>query len=314
MRCSTCFLQKARTADARQLYGAVADRAKRSHLRRRYERSFELAWRTENFGEARQSRRCHLTVPAHMPSIEPLPLVVATLSFLLAGFVKGVIGLGLPTVSMGLLSVVMPPAKAASLLIVPSFVTNVWQLAAGASFTRLAHRLWPMLAGVVLGTLAGTGLLTGSHAGQAAVALGLLLMLYAVLGLTSVRFSVSPAAEWWLGPLIAGLPALATAATGVSAIPAVPYLGALNLDKEDMIQALGLSFTFSTIALAAALAAGGAFALGDVGLSTAALAPALLGMAAGGALRGRFSEQTFRRVFFGGLLVLGAHLASRALF
>ena len=55
------------------------------------------------------------------------------------------------------------------------------------------------------------------------------------------------------------------------------------------------------------------FALGDVGASTAALAPALLGMAAGGALRGRFSEQTFRRVFFGGLLVLGAHLASRAL-
>jgi uncharacterized protein len=64
-----------------------------------------------------------------VPSIEPLPLAVAALTFLLAGFVKGVIGLGLPTVSMGLLSVVMPPAKATSLLIVPSFVTNVWQLA-----------------------------------------------------------------------------------------------------------------------------------------------------------------------------------------
>ena len=132
-------------------------------------------------------------------------------------------------------------------------------------------------------------MLTGSHAGQAAVALGLLLMLYAGVGLTSVRFAVAPAAEWWLGPLIGALTGLATAATGVFAIPAVPYLGALNLDKEDMIQALGLSFTVSTIALAAALAAGGA-------------------------LRGRFSEQTFRRVFFGGLLVLGAHLASRALF
>ncbi len=64
-----------------------------------------------------------------MPSIQPVPFAVATLTFLIAGFVKGVIGLGLPTVSMGLLSVVMPPAKAASLLIVPSFVTNVWQLA-----------------------------------------------------------------------------------------------------------------------------------------------------------------------------------------
>jgi uncharacterized protein len=249
-----------------------------------------------------------------MRSIQTFPLVVTTLTFLLAGFVKGVIGLGLPTVAMGLLSLVMAPAKAASLLIVPSFVTNVWQLAAGPSFIRLAYRLWPMLAAVVLGTLAGTGLLTGSHAGQAAIALGLLLMLYALLGLTSVRFSVPPAAERWLGPLIGVLTGLVTAATGVFVIPAVPYLGALNLGKEDMIQALGLSFTVSTIALAASLAAGGAFDFGDLGASSAALAPALLGMAAGGALRGRFSEQTFRRVFFGGLLVLGAHLASRALF
>jgi len=249
-----------------------------------------------------------------MPSIQTFPLVVATFTFLLAGFVKGVIGLGLPTVSMGLLTLVMAPAKAASLLIVPSFLTNVWQLAAGPSFGRLAHRLWPMLVGVVVGTLAGTGLLTGSHAGQAAIALGVLLMLYAALGLTSVRFSVAPAAERWLGPLIGALTGLVTAATGVFVIPAVPYLGALNLDKEDMIQALGLSFTVSTIALAAALAGGGAFALGDIGASTAALAPALLGMAAGGALRGRFSERTFRRVLFGGLLILGAHLASRAVF
>jgi uncharacterized protein len=248
-----------------------------------------------------------------MPSIEPVPLVAATLTFLVAGFVKGVIGLGLPTVSMGLLSLVMAPAKAASLLIVPSFVTNVWQLAAGPNFGRLARRLLPMLAGIVIGTLAGTGLLTGSRTGQAAIALGLLLMLYAGLGLTPVRFSISPAAEWWLGPLIGALTGLVTAATGVFVIPAVPYIGALGLDKDDVIQALGLSFTVSTIALAAALAGGGAFDLGDVGASTAALAPALLGLAAGGAVRGRFSERTFRRVFFGGLLVLGAHLASRAL-
>src|ERR1700690_237635 len=94
--------------------------------------------------------------------VEHLPLIVATVTFLLAGFVKGVIGLGLPTVSMGLLTLVMAPAKAASLLIVPSFVTNVWQLAAGPSFRRLAYRLWPMLAGDVGGTLCGRRLLTGS--------------------------------------------------------------------------------------------------------------------------------------------------------
>ena len=59
-------------------------------------------------------------------------------TFLLAGLVKGVIGMGLPTVAMGLLAVVLPPAEAAALLVVPSLVTNVWQLLAGPSFGALA--------------------------------------------------------------------------------------------------------------------------------------------------------------------------------
>ncbi len=42
---------------------------------------------------------------------------------------------------------------------------------------------------------------------------------------------------------------------GVFAIPAVPYIGALGLSKDELIQALGLSFTVWTIALAAAIVA-----------------------------------------------------------
>jgi uncharacterized protein len=53
--------------------------------------------------------------------------------FVLAGFVKGVIGLGLPTIGMGLLAIVMPPVEAAAILILPSFVTNVWQMVSGPS-------------------------------------------------------------------------------------------------------------------------------------------------------------------------------------
>lgn len=248
-------------------------------------------------------------------ALDPLPLAVAALTFLLAGFVKGVIGLGLPTVAMGLLSTVMAPAQAAALLLVPSFTTNVWQLAAGPRFGALARRLWPMQAGIVLGTLAGSGLLQGGlqggHAGQAAIALGLALMVYAVLGLTAVRFAVPPRSEIWLGPLVGAATGLVTAATGVFVIPAVPYLGALGLAKDALIQALGLSFTVSTVALALMLAGGGGFALGTAGASALALAPALLGMVIGGWVRGRVSERVFRRCFFLGLLALGAHLAAR---
>jgi uncharacterized membrane protein YfcA len=65
--------------------------------------------------------------------------------FGLAGFGKGVIGLGLPTISMGLLVLVMPPVHAAAVLLLPSFVTNVWQMVAGRALARVIRRLWPML-------------------------------------------------------------------------------------------------------------------------------------------------------------------------
>ena len=91
---------------------------------------------------------------------EQIALVAAV--FLLAGTVKGLIGLGLPTIAMGLLGLVMPPAEAAVLLLVPSMVTNVGQLLAGPALWPLMARLWPMFVGMVGGTWAGVGLLTGA--------------------------------------------------------------------------------------------------------------------------------------------------------
>lgn len=55
-------------------------------------------------------------------------LAIIMMVFAFAGMIKGMIGLGLPAVSMGLLTIAMSPFQAASLLIVPSMVTNVWQL------------------------------------------------------------------------------------------------------------------------------------------------------------------------------------------
>jgi uncharacterized membrane protein YfcA len=102
-----------------------------------------------------------------------------------------------------------------------------------------------------------------------------------------------------------------TAATGVFMIPAVPYLQGIGLERDDLIQALGLSFTVSTLALAVDLAGGGAFDRPLLLASAAALVPALGGMLVGTWLRGRISPAVFRRCFFAGLLVLGAQLALR---
>ncbi|TGT87139.1 MULTISPECIES: sulfite exporter TauE/SafE family protein [unclassified Mesorhizobium] len=234
--------------------------------------------------------------------------------FLAAGLVKGVVGMGLPTVAMGLLAAAMPPAEAAALLLIPSLVTNLWQLFTGPSFGGLCKRLWTMMAGVVVGTVTGAGLLTGAHTMIASAGLGAALMLYALVGLAKAGFTTPARHEAWISPLVGVATGLVTGATGVFVIPAVPYLQSLRLGREDLIQALGLSFTVSTLALGFGLFRAGALASPTAQLagSVLALAPALAGMVVGQALRQRMSVETFRTVFFAGLLALGAYLALEA--
>ena len=236
-------------------------------------------------------------------------LLAVGASFIFAGFIKGVVGLGLPTVAMGLLSLAMPPVQAAALLIVPSMVTNLWQLAVGPGVMSLLRRLWPLLAWTMAGTLLGGMLLPRDSGAWAVIALGVALMAYALAGLCSLRLNVAPRHERWLAPLIGALTGVVTAATGVFVIPAVPYLQGLGLKRDELVQALGMAFTASTMALAASLALHGDFHVGDAQASAYALLPALGGMLAGQWLRGRIAPELFKKCFFTGLFALGMHSA-----
>jgi uncharacterized membrane protein YfcA len=237
--------------------------------------------------------------------------IAAALVFVAAGFVKGAIGLGLPTVAMGLLGLLMTPGEAAALIVVPSLATNLWQLVSGPHLASLGVRLWPMLLAICAGTAAGALLPYGLGNAGSGEALGVALALYAVAGLFLPRLALPPRAEPVLAPLAGAATGIVTAATGVFVLPAVPYLQALGLTKEALVQALGLSFTVSTLALAVSLAQMGALAPGTVGASVLALVPAAAGMALGRRVLARIAPATFRLWFFLGLLGLGIHLALR---
>lgn len=239
-------------------------------------------------------------------------IAVTAAAFLLAGTVKGVIGLGLPTVSIGLLGLWMPPAQAAAILVLPSFLTNVWQTFAGGGVLALARRMWALLAGICIGTFLGPILLPNS--GDTTIWLGLAILTYAILGLCNVHFSVPPHAEGRIGLVAGALTGIISGGTGIFVIPNVPYIHALKFDRDKLVQALGLSFTVSTIALAALLAHAGEIRTSLAGPALAALIAAPIGMVLGQFVRRRVKPETFRIFFFFGLLALGGHLALRALF
>lgn len=246
-----------------------------------------------------------------MDSIAILAFVAG--AYVLAGFVKGVIGLGLPTVAIGVLGLMMTPAEAATILLVPSLVTNVWQGVVGGELLALTRRLWPMLAGICLGTWIGAVLLPGGGTAEATVWLGAALAIYAAFGLFNVHFSVPPHAEVWVGLVVGVANGAISVATGIFALGA-PYIQALTMERDRMVQALGLSFSVSTVALAVALAHGGVMKPAMIWPSLVALGAALIGMVLGQIVRGRIRAETFRRCFFIGLLLLGAHLALRGFF
>jgi len=243
---------------------------------------------------------------------DPFLLIIAAV-FAFAGFIKGVIGLGLPTVSIGLLAVAMPPAQAVAIVIVPAIVTNIWQTFAGSYLRDILRRLWPLLLGTVIGIRLGAGLMTGPYARYGSLVLGVLLVAYGILGLSKRSFHVAPNHEKWIGGPVGLITGVISAATGVQVIPSMPYLQAIGMEKDELVQALGVFFTTATLALAVNLTDAGLLSTATALPGLIALAAAFAGMFGGQAVRTRMHPDTFRRWFLIALMGLGLYLAATTL-
>jgi uncharacterized membrane protein YfcA len=234
-------------------------------------------------------------------------------AFLLAGFIKGVLGLGLPTVSMGLLAVTMPPAQALAIVIVPAIVTNIWQTFVGPYLRDIVRRLWPLMAGTVIGIWLNAGLLTGPYAPYGTVILGLLLVIYAIVGLSRFSFKVARRDEKWIGGIVGIVTGLISAATGVQVIPSMPFMQAIGMERDELVQALGVFFTTATVALAFNLTTAGLMTAATALPGAVAMAASFAGMFIGQAVRTRMQPDAFRRWFLIAMILLGLYLAGSAL-
>jgi uncharacterized membrane protein YfcA len=244
---------------------------------------------------------------------EPLLLLIAA-AFLLAGFIKGVIGLGLPTVSMGLLAVTMPPAQALAIVIVPAIVTNIWQTFVGPYLRDIIRRLWPLMVGTVIGIWLNAGMLTGPYARYASVVLGILLVIYAIVGLSKFSFHVARKDEKWIGGIVGLITGVVSATTGVQVIPSMPFMQSIGMEKDELVQALGVFFTVATVALAFNLTSAGLLTAATALPGAVAMACGFAGMFIGQAVRSRMQPEAFRRWFLRAMILLGLYLAASALY
>lgn len=243
---------------------------------------------------------------------ETQTLLVVAATFLLAGAVKGVIGLGLPTVSLGILTAAIDLPTAMALLLVPSFVTNLWQGMVGGKLGAILSRTWPFLLLAVITVPIGGLALARLDLSMLSGLLGVLLIVYGVLSLAGLRITVPGSSESWAGPLFGAVNGVLTGMTGSFVVPGVMYLQALGLPRDTLVQAMGILFTLSTVALGVALGGNNLLTVDLAWVSSAAVLPAIVGMVLGQQLRKLLSEHVFRRVFFSALLVLGGYIVFNA--
>ena len=244
-----------------------------------------------------------------MPSIGML----ATLFFIFAfgGWIKGLVGIGLPVVVMSLMSWVLSPAEAATVLVVSAITTNIWQAFAGPPLWHLIRRLGSYLVCIFFGTAVGIRFLVGSNTALVIIALGMVLILYALIGLLVPHNHINPQQEKLLSPVMGFATGVLSGATGVSVVPAVPYISALNISKDELLQAAALSPGVAAIALGLALGFSGNYLPGMIPVSFLAVIPSLMGMYFGQRIRNRVDPFRFRRWFFMAMLLLGFIMLAR---
>lgn len=243
--------------------------------------------------------------------LPPETLAFVALAFVVAGLVKGLTGLGLPATSLGLMLLAIELRQAIVILLVPLFVTNIWQGLIGGHMRETIARLWPLFVTGVIAIWFAVGVMIRTDPAILTIGLGVILISYAVYSLLTPQ--VRPPGRWEpiLSPLAGAMTGVIGGLTGSLAVPAVLYMQALGLNRDTLIQAMGIWFSLASVALSVALGGRDALPPSLALVSAGAVIPALAGMELGRRLRQRLSEARFRKVLFATLLMLGIYIAFR---
>lgn len=244
-------------------------------------------------------------------AIDPTALALAVAGLIGAGIVKGATGLGYATCALPFLVPAVGLQTAVAAILAPAIATNVG-VALGAGHLRETwHRFRTFYLATVPGI--GVGIVVLSHLDQALAtrSLGIIILLYAALTLGQPALTLQPRTARWLMVPSGIATGMITGLTGSQVMPLLPYMMALGLAPDRLVQAINLSVLICSSTLALLLLGTGTVPLILALASLAAVPLALAGVWLGTRLRRHIAPATFRRLMLMVLLGMGLALALR---
>lgn len=246
--------------------------------------------------------------------MDPFELAaLAAAAILVAGAVKGLAGIGLPTASLSLLTLAIDPRTSIALILAPMLAANAWQVWRMGEIRRAMRDYAPFAGVLAIGVF-----VTSIAAAEAPDRL-----IFGVLGATIATFSIinlsvtipvlpekyDLAAQIGLGAVAGVLGGLA----GVWAAPLVVYLLAKRTQKDEFVRATGLLILAGSAPLCLGYIQQGLLTPQLAVISVILIAPTLIGFTIGERLRRELSGDSFRRVFLLIFLFMGLNLLRRAI-
>jgi hypothetical protein len=240
----------------------------------------------------------------------PLTLALIFLTFFFAAFLKGTAGLGFATTCLGIMAAYLDMRLAIPLVIIPSLLSNALVMIDAGGFLPILRRFKFMFLAALPGLGLGLWLLGGSSSAMPRLVLGAAMILYGggQLWGGNLRLTQRPLLDCAVGLVTGAVNGL----TGSQIMPILPYLMALPISKDELVQAINTSFTLSSIIMLVGLNKLGLVSLEVVVISLAGLIPVFLGIYVGGKVRRMLPEATFRRIVFALIGLLGVGLVIRA--
>lgn len=240
-------------------------------------------------------------------------LVLALLVYLLAGTVKGTLGIGLPTTAVSLMAQFGDARTAIALAVIPMLVSNGWQVYRTGRVADTVRRFWPLGGSMMLMIGVSSQFAAGIDGDTLSLLLGATIVLFALLSLwrqpppLAIRFDRP--AQLLTGSVAGIMGGIA----GIWAPPLIAYLSARRLEPDEFVRVIGLLLALGCVVLAAGYWRAGIITAAIAGPSLLLVVPAVTGFAIGERLRRRLSGHRFRQLVLMFFLVMGLNLMRRAL-
>ena len=235
-------------------------------------------------------------------------MVLTALALFAGGAVKGLVGIGIPLVSISLLSLFLPLTDAVALLPVPMIVANVWMSFAGNHFLPALRRFWPLVLAMFAGTVVGAHVLAALDLATLNLLVGIFVVVFCLSSHVNPALRLPDRYEAGAG-VVAG--AVGGFMGGLSALfgpPLIMYFASLRLDRDTFVGVISSIYLCCSVTLVIVFGSVGVMSRAQLAESVIACVPLLIGVWVGRRFRGRIDETVFRKLLLVALLGVGVRL------